>query len=177
MSLYTIGNWTVDELITPASSTEIEPAVATVTRAEYAVQTTDPSTRASQKSLALVNTTSNGLTVPETLKFGVQSMQNVYADTGISIQAQLPLKTGFKCLQRIDLVLKATNSVSGQEFLVPQKAWLVYETPQHDVVTPTAVEYTLKRLLGAALMGVSGHTFADRITAIAKGDLDPSTLV
>jgi uncharacterized protein involved in outer membrane biogenesis len=171
MSLYTVGNWTVDEEISPASSTAITPSVATVTRAEYSAKSNDGTTA------VIVNNTGSGLSVPEQLRFGATSVKNVYTGSDVPMAQQLPLKTGVRLLQEIRLNLKATNSVNGAEVQIPQRAWIVYETPQTDIVTSTAVEYTMKRLLGAAIMGVSGHTFADRIMAMARGDLDPSQAI
>jgi hypothetical protein len=171
MSLYTTGNWTVSEMITPASSTAITPSVATVTRAEYSTKSNDG------KEAVLVNNTGSGLVVPESLRFGASSVKDVYAGSGVAAASQFPAKGGVRVLQEIRTNLFATNTVSGEEKIIPQRAWLVYETPTAAPVTGDAIEYTMKRLLGAAIMGVSGHTFADRVLALVRGDLDPSTVV
>lgn len=168
MALYTTGNWTVEELISPASSAAINPAVATVTRAEFSAK------NVSGSEAVLVNNTGSGLSVPEQLRFGATAVANVYNGANVAASSQLPTKTGVRLLQEIRLGLKAINGVNGNEVIVPQRAWIVYETPQSDIVTKDAIEYTMKRLLGAALMGVDGHTFADRIMAMARGDLDSS---
>lgn len=171
MSLYTKGNWTVSEMITPASSTAITPSVATVTRAEYSAKSNDGN------EAVLVNNTGSGLIVPEQLRFGVNSVRDVYNGSGVAAASQLISKVGMRMLQEIRVNLSAVNSVNGDEKIIPQRAWLMYETPQSDIIDAAAIEYTLKRLLGAAIMGVSGHTFADRVLAMARGDLDPSTAV
>lgn len=168
MSLYTSGNWTVDTMIVPSSDADITPAVTCVTRDEYSAKSVNGN------EAVLVNSTGTSLSVSEQLRFGATSVANVYNGSGIAPASQLPVKTGVRLLQEIRLGLKASNNVSGAEVVIPQRAWIVYETPQSDIVTKEAIEYTMKRLLGAALMGVDGHTFADRIMAMARGDLDSS---
>lgn len=171
MSLYTTGNWTVDEMITPASTTLITPSVATLSRSEYSLK------KNADDAAVLVNSTGSGLTVAEELRFGAKSINNAYAGANSPASSQFLLKTGLQVLQEIRLNLKASNTVSGAEYELPFKAWVVFQTLQSDVVTSAAVEYVMRRLFGACIMGVPGHTFADRVLAIARGDYDPSDLV
>lgn len=171
MALYTKGNWTVDEMITPASSTAITPSVATLTRAEYSAK------KSGNGEAVLVNNTGNGLITPEAVRFGATPVANVYNGSEVPAGMQFPMKNGIRLLQEIRTNLQATNSVSGETRVVPLRAWVVCETIQNEVVTSAAIEYLMKRLIGLMIMGVDGHTFADRILSMARGDLDPSTAV
>lgn len=173
MSVYTTGNWTVDHDITPSTSETHTLTPTKVPRADFSAKGNNG------VEAILVNNTGSGLSVSEQLRFAANSVANVYNGSGIPAASQLSAKAGVRTLSEIRVNLLATNSVSGEEVYVPQRAWIVYETPQSPIVTRDAIVYTLNRLLGAALMDTSAASpsLADRVLAEIRGDLDPSTSV
>jgi hypothetical protein len=68
--------------------------------------------------------------------------------------------------------MKAVNSVSGQELLLPFRGWIALEAPIVDFVKPEALELLLKRTVAAAL--ATGSVDGTLATHVARGDLDPT---
>jgi hypothetical protein len=69
-------------------------------------------------------------------------------------------------------LLSATNSVSGQELVVPVRVWTVIESSTHNTVTGEALLWALKRHI-AQLFG-TGEVNENMIVRLFRGDLDPT---
>lgn len=166
MSLYTIGNWTVDQLTTDTISTAKSLSLVDL---DYANDFTLASNQPTEARLS--NTTGQGINPVESLRYGRQKVQNVYQNFDVQTSQRLNTPEGVRTLSEIKFVLKATNSVSGQEILLPMRGWICLEVPTADFVQPQALELLLKRTVSAAL--ATGKTNGDLATDIARGDLDP----
>lgn len=164
---YTAGEWTVTSLTTDTKSAT--PKTLTISDLDYAsdyAKTVDTPAEA-----RLANKTSNTLTAMETLRFGRSDVTNVYSGTSIGASNQIPVKAGVRTLVEANVTIKAVNSVSGEEFLVPVRAWTCVQVPTASFISSSAMEYALGRAI-AALLG-TGDTSIAREANIARGSLLP----
>lgn len=166
MSLYTIGNWTVDQLTTDTISTAKSLSLVDL---DYANDYTLASSKPTEASLS--NTTGSGIIPVESLRYSRTKVQDVYKNFDVQTSQRLNTPEGVRTLHEIKFLLKATNSVSGQEILLPMRGWICLELPTADFVQPAALELLLKRTASAAL--ATGKTDGTLVTDVARGDLDP----
>jgi len=166
MSLYTVGNWTVDQLTADSIS---DPKSLTLVDLDYAHDYSVASRDAAEVRLA--NKTGAGITPVEQLRYGRQKVKDVYNQFDVQSGQRMNVTEGVRTLAEVKTLLKATNSVSGQEILIPLRGWICLEVPTADFVTPVALELLLKRTVAASL--ATGSVNGDLAVAMARGDLDP----
>jgi hypothetical protein len=167
MALYTVGNWSVDAL---TEDTITEPKSLSIVDLSYAADYTVASRLADEVSLA--NTTSGALTPPEHLRYGKQKISDVYSQFDVQPSQRLNAREGERTMSEVKFLLKATNSVSGQEVLLPFRGWICLQAPTVDFVNATALNYLLKRTIAAAF--ATGSTDETLAMHMAQGDLDPT---
>lgn len=164
---YTVGNWTVSEQTTDTITTAKSLAIVDL---DYVNDFTVTSRGATEVRLA--NTTSNGLAAQEQIRYGRSAIADVYRDAGIPDAAKCNVKAGERMLYEVRYNLKAVNSVSGAEFLLPMRGWIVLEAPTVDFITAGALETLHKRVISASYG--TGETTGSLVTDVARGDLDPT---
>lgn len=163
---YTTGNWTVVDLTTDTITT---PKTLTVTDLDFVhdfVKVQDTATEAK-----LANTTGSALSVAETIRYAKSDVKNVYTNTSVGSSNQMPVKTGTRTLVEVSALLQATNSVSGEEYLIPVRAWTCVQIPTASFISNAALEYTLGRAISA--MFNTGSATIARTEDIARGSLLP----
>jgi transglutaminase-like putative cysteine protease len=164
---YTIGNWTVASLTTDTISTAKTPSVPDLSySADYTVVEDEPT------QARLANVTGSGLTPVEYLRYGRTNVNDVYQSFDVPMSQQLPNKRGVRTLQEVRYVLKATNSISGAEVLLPMRGWICLEVPTADMVAPAALNELLQRTIAASF--ATGKVDGSQATAVARGDLIPA---
>jgi hypothetical protein len=119
----------------------------------------------------LANTTGAGLTPVEYLRYGRTNVNDIYSSFDVPMSQQLPNKRGIRTLSEVRYVLKATNSVSGAEVLLPMRGWVCLEAPTADMVAPQALTELLKRTIAASFG--TGKVDGSQAVATARGDLIP----
>jgi hypothetical protein len=163
---YTVGNWTVDSLTTDSISTAKTPSVPDLDYGnDYTVISDEPT------EARLANTTGSGLMPAEYLRYGRTNVNDAYAQFDVPMQQQLPNKRGVRTLCEVQYLLKATNSVSGAEYLLPMRGWICLQTPTADMVAPQALKDLLKRTIAAAFG--TGEVSGTMAIDVARGDLIP----
>jgi transglutaminase-like putative cysteine protease len=164
---YTVGNWTVASLTTDTISTAKTPSVPDLSySSDYTVIEDEPT------QARLANITGSGLTPVEYLRYGRTSVNDVYTSFDVPASQQLPNKRGIRTLQEVRYVLKATNSVSGAEVLLPMRGWICLEAPTADIVAPAALTELLMRTISASFG--TGKTDGSQAISVARGDLIPA---
>lgn len=164
---YTIGNWTISSLTTDSISTPKTPSIPDLDYADDFVVT-----ESSKTDVQLANTTGAGIQPVEYLRYGRTPVSNIYSQFSVPTANQTPVKGGVRTLQEVRYLLKATNSVSGAEILLPMRGWICLEVPTADFISSTAISELLARTIAAAYPtgGVTGAL----VTDVARGDLDPT---
>lgn len=164
---YTIGNWSVESLTTDSITTPKSLSIVDLSyAADYTVTEKSPS------EVRLANVTGGSLISPEQLRYGRSRVANVYNNTDVPETMMCNVRSGVRTLHEVKYLLKATNSVSGQELLLPMRGWMCLEVPTVDFITPSALEDLVKRTVAAAF--ATGSTDGSLVTDVARGDLDPS---
>jgi hypothetical protein len=164
---YTIGNWTVESVVTDSISATKNVAIADLDFAKDFARSVSSDTEAT-----MVNTTGASVTSPEVLRYARSRVQNVYNGMDIPAINMFANKGGYRTLAEVKFCLKAVNSVSGQEVLLPFKGWTCLVIPDAAPVTEAAVDYALKRTIAAAFD--TGSVNGDRITEAVRGALIPA---
>jgi hypothetical protein len=167
---YTIGNWTVEPLTTDSISTAKALSLVDLSyAADYTV------TERGTAEVRLANTTGAGLAPVEQLRYGRTRVKDVYASNGLDVPAsqKCNVRDGIRTLHECKYLLKATNSVSGEELLLPMRGWICLEAPTVDFISSAALFDLFKRTVGAAL--ATGKTDGTLVTDVARGDLDPTS--
>lgn len=165
---YTIGNWTVASQTTDTISTAKTPSIVDL---DYASDFTLASEKPTEVQLA--NITGLALTPVETLRYARSKVDDVYAmlNTGIDDAHKANAKSGTSLLTELTLQLKATNSVSGEEILLPMRGRIVLVAPTVSFVGPDALKYLLLRTISAGFG--TGEVIGTQAVNMARGDLDP----
>lgn len=122
----------------------------------------------------LVNITSP-VPYPETLRFSVSDVADVYKNSGIETAAQGPTKRGKSILAQINENWTVTDSTD-PSFMValPIQAHLVLKVPNYDLVTPEMVIALVGRLVSG--LYETGSTSPARLAAMLRGSILPSDL-
>lgn len=163
---YTTGNWTVASL-TQDTISQTKNIVATDIdfANDYTIASASPS------EVVLQNKTGNALTPMEQIRYGRTNLADIYRNTDITPAMRDQNKTGLRLLSEVTFKIKATNSVSGDEELLPFRGWVVLETPKSDLVTADAIAYLQQRVVSA--MYETGKVDETLVANIARGDLNP----
>lgn len=165
---YTVGNWTVASLTTDTISS---PKSLSVPDLSYASDFTVAAKTQTEQRLS--NKTGSSLLPVETLRYGRRDVNNVYNILPVPDAQQCNAKAGVLLTTEVRYLLKATNSVSGQEVLLPMRGWLNLTVPTVDLVTPAALQQLLMRTLATAF--ATGSSDGSLVTSVARGDLDPTS--
>lgn len=167
---YTVGNWSVADLVTDSASTKTKSiAVPNLTWADYARLMDEPS------EAQMTNVTSAQISSPETVRYARKEVSDVYSKSGIPTSAQMPVRTGVQVMAGINTSLKVVNTISGDEFVAPCRAWTVYQFPLHPAITKDAVQYLMLRNI-AVQLDDNGSVDASRILEVARGVILPTEL-
>lgn len=163
---YTSGDWNVVSLTTDTLPTAKTLSISDL---DYSADYAKVLDTASEAQLA--NTTSATLSTMETLRFARNDVANVYNGTKIGAGNQMPVKTGVRTLVEANVTIKAVNAVSGEELLIPIRAWTCVQIPTASFISSRVMEYALGRSLAALF--ATGKISIDREADIAKGSLLP----
>lgn len=165
---YTIGNWTVESLTQDSISNPKSLSIVDLSFAsDYTV------TKRGTDITEIANLTSSGLHPAEHIRYGRTRVKDVY-DTFSDVPAiqRSNITEGIQTLVELRYLLKATNSVSGEEIILPMKGWCCLRVPTMDLISTQALEDLLKRTISAAF--ATGSTDGSLVTRIVRGDLDPT---
>lgn len=164
---YTSGNWTVTSLTTDSDVAGKTLTIADLTySADFAVVQDDPA------EAKLANITSTALGTMETLRYARSNVNNIYSNTDVGASNQMPVKTGLRSLVEANVTIKAVNSVSGEEYLIPVRAWTIVQVPTASFISNAVLEYALGRALGAIFN--NSVTTISREEEVIRGSLIPA---
>lgn len=171
MNPYVVGNWTVSELTTDTITTAKNVSVPDIDWAhDYVIQKDSNGTEC-----ILANVTGDTLVAPEVVRVVRNSIDDIYKNIKVDVPntARLPARKGVRTLVELNRVYQATNSVSGEEYLIPVRGWTALEMPTASLITSDAVDDLLKREIG--VLFDTGVTTPSLEVGIARGDLNPQS--
>lgn len=164
---YTIGNWTVESMTTDSISTAKTPSIVDL---DY----TNDFSLISEKptEVRLANLTGASLSPVEDIRYARQKVDDIYyLDPSIDPGNRANAKSGTSLLTELTFQLKATNTVSGEEILLPMRGRVVLVAPTVGFIGPNALKYLLLRTMSAAFG--TGEVLGTQVVNMARGDLDP----
>lgn len=163
---YTSGNWTITSLTTDTIATAKTLSIKDLDYTnDFAVTQDEP------LEARLSNITGSSLISAENLRYAKSAVSNVYTGTEVGASNQMPVKTGIRTLVEANVLVKAVNSVSGEEYMLPIRAWTIVQVPNASFVSNAVLEYALGRALGALFN--TGATTIGRVEEVARGSLLP----
>lgn len=168
---YTAGNWSVEVLTTDTKTTAKTVSVTDMDWANDFVV----SKESNGSECVLTNVTGSALVSPEVVRFQRSNIDDIYKNIKVEVpnSARLPAKKGIRTYVELNLCLQATNSVSGEEYLIPFRGAMFLEMPTASLVTSDAVDYLLKRTISSLFK--TGVVTDSLEVGLARGDLNPQT--
>lgn len=125
-------------------------------------------------TLVLTNNTSP-IDRPETIRYAVADVANVYKNTGVDPGYTLESKRGISLLAQLRAFYTVTDAaVPGYEKVLPVKAHLVLEIPCDAVITTDMALAIIGRLASTVLD--TGVLTSSRLAKMLRGSLRPSDL-
>jgi hypothetical protein len=170
---YTAGNFTVASQYVDARSG------INVTRK---VPSLDWSGDFSMKSInkdqcELVNRTGAALAPSETVRIARTDLTDVYKNSSIDAAQRLGDTRGERVLIQVNDQYLATNSLTGEQYLIPARAWICVETSVAPIVKSDIPIDVTNRVLGALDKCFTAEalsvTSMDTLVGALKGDLSP----
>lgn len=164
---YTAGHWTVTSL-----TTDTVTAGKTLTIPDLKYATDYAKTEDEPSQAVIANLTSTALGTMETIRYAKSDVKNIYTNTQVGASNQMPAKTGVRTLVEANVLIQAANSVSGEEYLIPVRAWTCVQIPTASFISDAVLNYAMGRVLGA--MFDTSLTTTSREEAVARGSLLPN---
>lgn len=110
---------------------------------------------------------------PEKIRISVSDVANVYTGSSIEPSLYAPTKRGTSLLVQLTEIWKVTDTADPSfEAALPVSAHIVIKVPNHELVTPAAVETLVGRLVSG--LYETGSTTHTRMTALLRGSLKPT---
>ena len=136
--------------------------------ADFKVKSDEPG------EVILTNLTSP-VVYPEKMRISASDVANVYTGSSIEPSLYAPTKRGTSLLVQLTEIWKVTDTaVPEMEIALPVSAHIVIKVPNHELVTPAAVETLVGRLISG--LYETGSTNSKRLTALLRGSLKPSDI-
>lgn len=167
MTNYTIGDFTVSDLVTDTITVAKNISVPDLKYATDYTKVLDSSEEAK-----IANTTGPDLLSHENIRFARSEVSNIYVGVNSDSAMVLPQKKGVQVMCELSNTYRATNSVSGNEYDLPCKGRIVLRFPASTCVTEALVTDLLVRTIASAFG--TGAVNADRIMDLAMGALLPA---
>lgn len=124
--------------------------------------------------LIITNVTSP-LDRPESIRFGVTDIKNVYNGLDISVAVQAPSKKGTQILTQVTEVISVTDSVDAMYRIdLPVSAHLVIKVPNSEHITGEIVQTLVSRVISSLYVNTKDDT--TRINSLLRGVLKPSEI-
>lgn len=128
--------------------------------------------KSSESELVLVNLTSP-LDRPETVRYSVQNVANVYAGTDIDPSVYAPVKRGISLLMQRTATISVTDE-NGKRTDHPVSFHTVVKVPVSEHIDAELISSELQRTLSLAYE--TGQTDGARINAMLRGSLAPKDM-
>jgi hypothetical protein len=129
-----------------------------------------PSASADEKYF--VNNTGVSIAAPESVVYGRQPIANIYSNLEVDMSEQLAQKGGHRAYATVYSLWRGTNTISGQEVVVPFRMTISFDNPDASLVSQAIVEANFKR--GISHLLATGATDGGLLAKMLRGDLDPT---
>jgi hypothetical protein len=162
---YTVGDWTVESTMVDSIS---DPKTLQVDDLSWS---SDYSASEKANETILINTTGSSIVAPEQIRIGRTRISDIYSNTDVPAPYRSPIKNGYRTVNEVTLFLTATNSVSGEELVIPVKAWLCMQVPVSQLITTDLLAFLRNRVLSATTK--TGSVDGSLLLSEMRGDSNP----
>lgn len=124
---------------------------------------------------AILTNLTSPVVYPERMRISASDVANVYSGSSVEPSLYAPTKRGRSVLVQVNEIWKVTDSVDATyEVALPVQCHLVIKVPNHELVTPDAIQ----TLVGRAVSGLfeTGSADTTRLGSLLRGSLLPSDL-
>lgn len=121
-------------------------------------------------TVELTNRTSP-INQPETIRFQIRDVANVYAGSRVDPEYYSPVKSGRQFVCSIMDTAKATDA-TGKTVLLPCKAHFVMQLPNSDVYSSARLKELLHRMFALAFDAATKDE-ANRLLELSRGAMNP----
>lgn len=124
---------------------------------------------------SVVSNTKNPIGRPETFRFGLTDIADIYKNSSIEKSAQSPSKRGKALLVQVNDVLTVTESITGESYDLPLSAHVVFKFPTDAIVTATHLRVMFNRLQQALYdqADLTANGTDKRLSSLMRGSLVP----
>lgn len=124
---------------------------------------------------AILTNLSSPVVYPERMRISGSDVANVYSGSSVEPSLYAPTKKGRSILVQVNEIWKVTDTADATyEVALPVQCHLVIKVPNHELVTPAAIQ----TLIGRAVSGLfeTGSTDTTRVGSLLRGSLLPTDL-
>jgi hypothetical protein len=180
---YVTGNWTVDEKVglTPTSTYGNGTKSITVHNINWPTDFSfsGETSKGDGKVYKCTKNTGRGQNLVYTIK--VSRISDIYQSITDGDDApfkktpieKLTKRGGYQIQVRVDALLRASNSATGEEGDLPLSGWQVVRIPDHPAAVNTAYRYLASLIMGGQTL-VDSTVLAGLVEDAMAGDLDPT---
>lgn len=140
----------------------------------------DYSVRTERAEEVILTNTTSPLDQPETIRYAIQNVGNVYAGTPVAVESQSVTKRGVQLLIQLNDILRVTpdeesssNCCCIAPYDLPISTHIVIRVPLNSNVTADTVLQVVKRNVAALF---EGNNTSARLNSMLRGALKPSTM-
>lgn len=154
-------------LVLSRTTTDSQSTVRSLTASPLAIASDFAASAKLANETDMINITTP-LGFEETVRFSVDTIQDVYKNTRIEKGYQLLTKRGVSILTQLNSTLKLGDTANADYIAaLPISAHLVLKVPEHELVTDAVVFAQIMRLLGAMYEN-TGTTMNARISNLIR---------
>lgn len=143
---------------------------------------TDFSVKTDTPNEVVITNVTSPLDQPETIRFGIQNIRDIYNGTSVDPTAMSVARQGVSLVVQLNDILRVTPEESstscccGEGFQdYPISTHIVIRTPVASPITADVVLSVVKRNI-AALFGEGADVTSARLNSMLRGALKPSTM-
>lgn len=125
-------------------------------------------------SEVVISNTTSPLDQPETIRFALTSVQDIYSGTGIEPSYRAVTKRGESLLVQVNDILRVTDENGQIVYDLPISCHLVLKVPLNEYVTADVALSVAKRNISALFD--TGSVTSARLNQLLRSSLKPSTM-
>lgn len=130
---------------------------------------------AEEEHLTIVSNLTTPVDQPETFRWQIQDIADIYKGSGVDPSVHATSKKGFSLVVQVNDILRVTDDQDPSfQTDLPVSAHLVLKAPKSQYLTEAALETVIGRCVAALFS--TGSTSTDRLKQLVRGAMTPSEM-
>lgn len=147
--------------------TATDLTIANVPKIDYA---NDFAVRSQEANSIVLQNTTSAIGQPETLKFQIQDIANVYSNTDVDPTLYAPIKKGKSVVCSVQDTMRVENATTGEVVMYPVSAHFVLKFPNTSDIADSDIMHCYKRMAALAFKNADDTS---RLAKLVRGALNP----